>query len=271
MDCNRIGGRVNDNSAQHFQGKFAIVTGASKGIGLGVARHLASAGAALAICSRTADELEQAARELRSLGARVFHQPCDVADKAAMRAFVDATHEEFGAIDILINNAAYMMRPEPLDGFDDAVYENCIAVSLNSVFYMMKYTYPYMKQRGGKIVNFASLAGLRGGKNLAGYAAAKMGVVGLTRVAATEWAKHRINVNCVAPIAMSDVWQQVMNHHPKDADPFEAIALRRNTLGYPGDTERDIAPAVAFLCSEAAAFITGHVLPVDGGLLELET
>jgi len=201
----------------------------------------------------------------------VFYRQCDVADKNQLRGFIDASHAHFGALDILINNAAYMMAPQPFDGFDEAVYEQCIATSLNSVFYAMKAAVPFMKERGGKIVNFASMAGIRGTKQLAGYAAAKMGVVGLTKVAAMEWAKHRINVNCVAPIAISDVWQQAMAAQPAGSDPFAAIGLRRNVLGYAGDPEADIAPAVAFLCSDAARYITGHILPADGGLLELES
>ena len=254
-----------------FANKVAIVTGASKGIGHAVARHFAREGAALAICARNGAEVAAAASELQALGAKVFHRQCDVANKTELRAFIEDSRAHLGSLDILVNNAAFMMRPQPFDGFDDDAYEQCIATSLNSVFYAMKAAVPFMKERGGKIVNFASMAGIRGTAQLAGYAAAKMGVIGLTKVAAMEWAKHRINVNCVAPIAMSDAWLHVMAAQPTGTDPFLALGLRRNVLGYAGDPEADIAPAVAFLCSDAARYITGHILPADGGLLDMES
>jgi NAD(P)-dependent dehydrogenase (short-subunit alcohol dehydrogenase family) len=251
-------------------GKVALITGASRGIGLAVAQHFAGAGASLAICGRTASDLESATGELTARGAVVSAHICDVSQPQQCREFVAAAQARLGSIDILVNNAAYMMKPEPLETFDEGVYERCIATSLNSVFYMMRFCFQSLKQRHGKIINFASFAGLRGHRRLAGYAAAKMGIIGLTRVAAAEWAEHHINVNCIAPIAMSDAWEGVMQALPPGSDPFEAIGLRRNTLGYAGNPLRDIAPAVEFLCSEASRFITGHVLPVDGGLLELE-
>lgn len=251
-------------------GKRAIITGASKSIGLAVARRLAMDGAAVAICSRSDEEIAAAATELKALGGQVYSAACDVADKAALDTFIANAASAHGGIDILVNSAAYIPFPVPFEDYDDAMFEQAFDVGVVGAFRAMKAAFPHLKKQGGRIVNFTSIGGLRGGHGQAGYAAAKTGIIGVTRVAAAEWAPHGITANCIAPMAMSDTWSAYLATLEPGVNPFHAVGVHSNAFDRPGDVDADIAPAVAFLCSDDARFITGTILPVDGGLLDLE-
>ncbi|MEI9887576.1 MAG: SDR family oxidoreductase [Rhizomicrobium sp.] len=265
--------RADREESQHkrsLEGRVAIVTGASRGLGRGIALRFAEEGAILSLCARSEPELAAVAEEARARGARVHHRVCDVTSKAAVEALVASTAEAEGRIDILVNNAAYMAVPVPLDTYDEQLWEDVLSGGLTSAFLMMKAVYPHMRRHGGRIVNMTSLGGIRGVKGAGAYGAAKTGLIGLSRAAANDWGRDGIRVNCVAPMAMSDAWASFMKTLPPGTDPWAAIGVRSNTLGYVGDPERDIAPAVVFLCSDDARYITGAVLPVDGGLLDVE-
>ena len=253
-------------------GKVAIVTGGSSGICRGVARRFAREGASLAICSIDEDEmLTSIEAELTALGCKVVVERCDVGSRDEIQAFTATVADRLGRIDILVNGAAYMFPGASFEDYSVADYEQSIRDGLDSAFHFMQAVFPHLRREGGgKILNFASIGGIRGARHAGGYAAAKTGLIGLSRTAANDWAQHRINVNCIAPMAMSRSWETHLATLPSGTDPFAAVGTRRNALGYPGDPERDIGPAAAFLCSSDADFITGHVLPVDGGLLELE-
>ncbi len=253
-----------------FDGRVAIVTGASKGLGKGVALRLASEGATLAVCARTRSALDGTADELRARGAKVLARTCDVTDKAQLCAFVDEAGALTGRIDILVCNAAAMVLPVPLEEYDDAVFHAALAGGVTSVYYTMRAAFPYMRETGGRIVTMTSMGGWRGVKGSGGYAASKTALIGLTRAAANDWGRFSITANCVMPMGMSDAWASYLAQMPPGTDPFLGIGVRRNALGYAGDPEVDVAPAVAFLCSEDARYVTGVVLPVDGGLNDLE-
>ncbi len=253
-----------------LEGRVAIVTGASRGLGRGIALRFAEEGAILSLCARSESDLAAVAGEARARGAKVHHRICDVTSRADIDALVSRTAEAEGRIDILVNNAAYMATPIPLDAYDERLWEDVLSGGLTSAFLMMKAVYPHMRKHGGSIVNMTSLGGIRGVKGAGAYGAAKTGLIGLTRAAANDWGRDGIRVNCVAPMAMSDAWAGFMKTRPPGTDPWAAIGIRSNALGYVGDAEMDIAPAVAFLCSDHARYITGAVLPVDGGLLDEE-
>lgn len=252
--------------------KVAIVTGASAGIGLGIAKRFAREGAVVAMCSRTKATLDDAAAQVREIGGKVIHSTCDVSSPEQIDEFVGGVVEEAGAVDILVNNAAYIpSSPTPLEDIADEDFENAINGGLYSTYFFMKRVLPIMKEKGtGRIINFSSIGGIRGVHGAAGYGAAKMGIVGLTRVAANEWGKYGITVNCVAPMAMSETWAELMKTLPEGTDPWEAANVRSNAVGYVGDAEADVAPPVVFLASDDARYITGHVMPIDGGLVDLE-
>lgn len=252
-------------------GKVAIITGASAGIGLGIAKYFSREGAIVAMCSRNPETIEQAAQEVRAQGGRVLYKACDVTSVEQINAFVEYVVEQTGGVDILVNNAAYLMSTlNPLNEWDEAKYLKAIDAGVNSVYRFMNRIFPLMKDNGGKIINMTSIGGIRGVQGTGGYAAAKSALIGLTRVAANDWGKYRINVNCVAPMAMSATWAERMKEFPEGTDPWEVSNVRSNALGYVGDAEKDIAPVVAFLASENANYITGAIIPADGGLLDVE-
>ncbi len=257
--------------SKRLEGKVAIVTGGSSGIGRGIALRFASEGADVAICSLDPDAALASIRsDIEALGRRVIAERCDVSSRAEVAAFVAATVERLGAVNILVNNAAYMYRGITLEEYSEADWNKSIAVGLDAAFHFMQAVFPHMRDGGGKILNITSGAGIRGGRYAAGYAAAKGGMIALTRTAALDWAQHGIQVNCIAPLAMSEAVEGILKAHPEAKSPFEAMGSRPNALNRLGDPERDIAPPAAFLCSSEADFITGHVLPVDGGQLEID-
>lgn len=207
---------------------------------------------------------------MRNHGVTVHAEACDIGDANQLQGFVSRAADRLGGIDILINNACYIAHPLALEEYEDEIFEQSLSIGLVSVYRAMRFAFPHLKQRNGRIVNFTSIGGLRGARGQAGYGAAKTGLIGLTRVAAADWARFGITVNCIAPMAMSDAWQAYLDTQPTGLNPFHAVGVHENVVGRPGDPEADVAPAVAFLCSEAGRFITGCILPVDGGLLDLE-
>ncbi len=243
-----------------MRGKTAIVTGASRGIGKAIAIKLAEAGANIVITYKGNDEEAQKTKSIcEEKGAKVCIKKADVADEAACKDIVDAAVENFGGVDILVNNAG-ITRDDVLMRMSTEAFCDVINTNLVGVFNMMKATARVMmKQRYGRIVNISSVSGLIGNAGQANYSAAKAGVIGLTKSYAREVASRNITVNAVAPgFVKTDMTEKL------SSEVVEA-ALKTIPTGRFGEVE-DIANAVCFLASESAAYITGEVLRVDGGI-----
>ena len=247
------------NDLFDLTGKVAIVTGGGSGIGRQMAHGLAEAGAELALCSRKVERCEEAAAKLPT---RALALPCDVRDQDSVKAMVARVVHEFGRVDILVNNAGTVWgaAPEdvPLEG-----WQKVVDVNLTGVFLCSQAAGRAMIDRGegGKIISVASVAGLHGAPaevvNALPYHATKGGVIAFTRDLAWKWARHRINVNAIAPGWFpSDMANFVLDRNP---DIAERIPLGR--FGGPDD----LKGAVVFLASRASDYVTGHTLVVDGG------
>jgi NAD(P)-dependent dehydrogenase (short-subunit alcohol dehydrogenase family) len=242
-----------------LSGKVALVTGGGKGIGRQMATALAEAGADLVLCARNVDRCEEAAA---AMPTRALGLACDVREKGQVEAVVARTLDEFGRIDVLVNNAGTVWggAPEeiPLDG-----WQKVVDVNLTGVFLCSQAAGREMIARGGgKIVNIASVAGLRGGPpevmNALPYNATKGGVISFTRDLACKWAQHGIYVNAIAPGWFpSDMSRHVLDSHEERL--LEHIPLRR----FGGDD--DLKGAIVFLASRASDYVTGQTLVVDGG------
>ncbi len=254
-----------------LDGKVAIVSGAGTGVGRGIARAFAKEGAKLAICGRRLEKLDTVANELRAARAEVLTRSVDLFEQDQIERFVQETVESFGTIDILVNNACTMPYPQPLHEISNETWNEPIQSGLDASFFFMRACYAHMKGRGGKIINLSSGAGVRGVPGAGPYAAAKAGIDGLTRVAAIDWAGDNIQVNSIAPFAISEGWEDFVASLPEDQrdDPVAALKVSLPVAGRVGDAERDIGRAAVFLASTDSDYITGHVLPVDGGMIEL--
>jgi len=244
-----------------LKGKTAIVTGGSKGIGKAIATALAEAGASVAIAARGEDDLNRAAKELESAGAQALPVVTDVSDPDAVQALVDRTVEAFGTVDILVNNAGAAPFMSTLDQIRPSGFEKYFRINFMGALYCTKAVAPVMLARqSGCVVNVASVAGFIASPGLSYYSTAKAALINLTKTASREWASSGIRVNAVAP-----GWVETdMNEQARQFPEFYQSALASIPMGRWAKPE-DIAGPVLFLCSPAAAFITGSVLVVDGG------
>ena len=245
-----------------LKGKAGIVTGASRGIGKGIAEGLVQAGANLAICARSLPALEKTAEELRKYGTEVIPIKADVSIKAEVEKLVNKTVEEFGRIDFLFNNAGITYRA-PSEDFPEEWWDEVIRVNLKSVFLCSQAVARVMiKQGGGKIINTSSLIAVTGGKTISAYAASKGGVAQLTKALANDWAKYHINVNAIGPgYIITDLTAPLID----DKQRYQELSARI-PMGRWGKPE-DLAGAAVFLASEASDYITGQTIFVDGGWL----
>jgi len=234
-----------------LEGKTALVTGASRGIGRAIATELASAGAAVVVGYRSGQsEAEELAEQI---GGRAVQ--ADVSDPGSALALVEAA----GDIDILVNNAG-LTRDGLLARMSDDDWRTVIDTNLSSMFYTCRaVTRPMMKKRSGAIVNISSIVGVHGNWGQTNYAASKAGIIGFTKALAKELGSRNVRANVVAP---GYVKTQLTDVLPEDATKAMLDATPLGRLGDPAD----VAGAVRFLCSDAAAFVTGEVLLVDGGL-----
>jgi len=244
-----------------LDGRTALVTGASRGLGAAMAIALASAGADVVLHARAELPSATAAEIARTTGRRTHVMAADLADPASAPHVVDQAIAAFGQLDILVCNAG-VIRRQPAADHDDALWDEVIAVNLTSVFRMCRAAGRHMLARGqgGKIITVSSLLAFQGGVTVPGYAAAKGGVAQLTKGLANEWAPHRINVNAIAPGYM-----ETDNTTALRAD---ATRLRQITERIPAGrwgTPQDLAGAAIFLASPASDYVNGHVLVVDGG------
>lgn len=242
-------------------GKVAIVTGGSKGIGLGIAEAFARVGADVIIVSRNLAEGEQAAKEIQALGRKSMAISCDVSSVSSVDNMVQAAIEAFGKIDILVNNAGMNIRKLAVD-VQEEDWDKVIGTDLKGVFLVAQRVGKEMirQKSGGKVINVASVMGVIGMPWLAAYCSSKGGVVQLTKVLALEWAQYNINVNCLAPAyirtPMTEGW---LNDETRLKPILDSTPLRRI-----GTLEEVAGPAV-FLASDWSNYVTGHTLLVDGG------
>jgi len=238
-------------------GRTALVTGSTRGIGRAIAEVLAQSGARVAVVGRDLGRAQEAASAI-SPEARGF--ACDVGDVASVTALIEAVEKEFGAIDILVNNAG-LTRDNLLFRIKDDDWDAVIDANLRGAFIAIRTAARgMMKRRWGRIINIASVVGVVGNKGQANYAASKAGLIGMTKSVAKELASRGILANVVAPGFVETDMTAAMTEEAKKT-LFTQIPLER--LGTP----RDIAGVVAFLASDHAAYITGQVLVVDGGMV----
>lgn len=245
-----------------LENKVALVTGASRGIGAGIVRKLAAEGADIVInyLGAEKDNAESLQKELETLGRRVLLIDANVADFNAAAAMVDEAVAKLGRIDILVNNAG-INRDTLLLRMKEEDWDAVLAVDLKGVFNVTKAAVKYMmKQRYGRIISISSVVGVAGNAGQVNYAAAKAGVIGLTKSVAKEVASRNITANAIAPGFIRTPMTEKMPPAAVEA------ALKNIPLGRMGEAE-DIAKAVVFLASEDADYITGQILHVDGGML----
>ena len=244
----------------NFENKTAVITGGSRGIGLAIAKKLAEGGANIAVLY-VGDESEgkAAKAELEQYGTKVEQYFCDVSDFEKSKAVCEQVIEEFGKVDILINNAG-ITRDKLVLNMDENDFDAVINVNLKGTFNMIKHFYKhFMKNRGGRIVSTSSIVGLIGNAGQANYSASKAGIIGLTKSVARELAGRNVTVNAVAPGYIGTDMTNVLPDKVKESMKAQIPAKR---IGTP----EDVANVVAFLCSDEAAYVTGEVIRVDGGL-----
>jgi 3-oxoacyl-[acyl-carrier protein] reductase len=240
--------------------QIAVVTGAGRGIGRAIALKFAAEGADVVCISRTQENSEKTATEIRSTGRKAWAHAVDVSDAAAVAAAAEKILAEAGKVDILVNNAG-VTRDGLLMRMSDADWDTVLNTNLKGAFHFTKaFARPFIKQRSGRILNIASVIGLIGNAGQANYSASKAGLIGFTKATARELASRGITVNALAPGFIETDMTAVLK------DDMKAELLKNIPLGTLGQTE-DIAAAALFLASPAARYITGQVLTVDGGMV----
>ena len=241
-----------------LNGKTALVTGASRGIGRAIALRLAEDGANVAVIyAGSADKAEAVVNEITALGVNAKAYRCNVADSAAVNETVKAVTNDLGKIDILVNNAG-ITRDGLMLRMKDEDFDAVLDTNLKGAFNMIRACYSgFIRKKSGRIINISSVSGIMGNAGQANYSASKAGVIGLTKSVARELASRGITCNAVAPgFIQTDMTENLGDNNP---------LLNSIPLGRMGKPE-DIAAAVAFLASDSAAYITGEVLKIDGGL-----
>jgi NAD(P)-dependent dehydrogenase (short-subunit alcohol dehydrogenase family) len=248
---------------EDLAGRVVIVTGGSKGIGRGIAHHLAKAGVAVVVTARKQEGLDAVSAELDALGAAYLAAPVNAADREGMFGLVASTVERFGRIDGLVANAQSFRSVTPLEDVTEKDMDTLYDTGPKGTLWAMQAVFPRMRDAGwGRIVTMGTALGITGGAGYGPYASSNEAIRGLTRTAAKEWGRHGILVNCVCPASVA--------HRMPAGDAGERAAVYAqmyadHPLGRDGDAEHDIGPAVAFLLSDASSYVTGQTLMVDGG------
>lgn len=244
-----------------LEGKVALVTGGTRGIGRAIVLKLASAGASIAFTGqRESDALRQTESDLLNLGVKCKAYISNASDYSLTQDLVSEVHKEFGKIDILVNNAG-ITKDTLLMRMSEEQWDDVINVNLKSTFNFTKAVVPIMaRQRQGSIVNISSIVGLNGNPGQANYSASKAGIIGLTKSVAKEMGARNIRVNAVAPGFIATEMTDALPQEVKD-EYAKRISLRRLGQG------EDIANVVLFLASDLAGYVTGEVITVDGGMM----
>lgn len=243
-----------------LENKIAVVTGAGRGIGRGIALALAREGAMVVVnYNGSKDRAEEVVRTIEEAGGKATAIQCNISDFEAAKEFFANVVKEYGKIDILVNNAG-ITKDNLIMKMSEEEFQSVIQTNLAGTFHGVKFvTRPMMKQRQGRIINIASVSGVIGNMGQANYSASKAGVIGLTKAAAKELASRNITVNVVAPGFVATEMTDVLSDSVKEA------AVATIPLGRFGEVE-DIAETVVFLASDKAKYITGQVICVDGGI-----
>ena len=242
-----------------LEGRVALITGASQGIGRAIAIRLAAAGASVALAARNQDKLNQGVQQITSAGGKASAFQLDVADEEQIKSVFKAVIAQLGKIDILVNNAG-ITRDQLVMRMKRADWDAVLGTNLTSAYLCTQQVIsPMLKQRWGRIINVTSIFGQIGQAGQANYASSKAGLIGLTKAIARELGSRNITCNAVAPGFIETNMTAVLG------DDFKQNALKNIPLSRIG-TPDDVAGAVAFLASDDASYITGHVLDVNGGL-----
>ncbi len=250
-----------DMASFDLKGRVALITGGNGGIGLGMARGFAEAGADIVVAGRKAEKSKAAAAELAKLGVRTAVVEVNVADDVSCKAMIEATVREMGRLDILVNNAGINIRKPP-DQYSPAEWREVLSINLDGAFYASHAAYPELKKAGGgKIINIGSMMSIFGAPFATPYAASKGGIVQMTRSLATAWAKDNIQVNAILPGWIDTDMTRTAR---EQIDGLHANVLKRTPAGRWGAPD-DFKGIAMFLGSEASAFVTGTAIPVDGG------
>jgi len=244
----------------NLQDRVAIVTGGTRGIGLGICEALAECGAKIACIGTNPEKMQAALESIRQHGTEAEGYLCNVVDTAEVERTVEAVLNKFGKIDILVNNAG-ITRDVPLGAMKDAEWDDVIGVNLRGPFLFTRAcTKPMRRAKAGRIINITSISGLIGNKGQANYSASKAGVIGFTRTASKELAGKNITVNAIAPGFVETDMTAVL------PEAYKVEIKNRIPLARFGRSE-DIANAVLYFASDEASFVTGQTLTIDGGMI----
>ncbi len=247
-----------------LEGKVAVVTGASQGIGLAIAQAFAREGAAVVVSARRGDVIEEVARQLQQGGAKAIGVQADVARREDAKRTIAAAADEFGRLDILVNNAQATLQANVEDITDEAI-DLTLGSGLLGTLYHMQAAFPYLRERGGSVINFGTRQGIYGEPGDGIYGAGKEAIRALSRSAAREWGQFGIRVNVINPAAASPAARAFLDANPIRAQQYyDAISLGRF-----GEPDEDIAPIAVFLASEDSRYLTGQTLNADGGQIML--